>query len=80
MDITKALFLIESLVEGDYGPEYTEALQTLKDYCTQPTDTQQTQTEISAFITELEDHFRVCADDVKIPYVIERLQKLSVMR
>jgi len=30
MDIKRAMFLIESLVEGDYGPEYSEALQTLR--------------------------------------------------
>lgn len=34
--------------------------------------------EISAFITELENQLRVC-DNVKMEYVIERLQKLSAV-
>ena len=41
---------------------------------------QQLQAEISAFITELEDHYRMCANDVKIPYVIERMRKLSTVQ
>ena len=41
---------------------------------------QHLQAEIAAFVTELEDHFRVCANDVKIPYVIDRMRQLSAVQ
>ena len=64
-----------------HGPEFRVAWKTLKDYCTQPTDTQQLQAKIRAVADKLfVCHFQSGSGGLDNLALINELRELSAVQ